>query len=751
MAATYYYVPGGSGSLDKANAPAGATLVQLSPYMSTADKDYIARANAAARLSPGAGATDQHLQSLVATGTAAKPAVVPIGIPGTFQATTPLYNRYPTESLNPSSLEFVQGYGDRQYLPFMTNQGKSALYEPDKLDPYNRSGVYLDPNAQYRITDRASGKELYSGTGAEGLKNAFALSQKLSAQQGAKANWGVETYDPASQSWNLTAEDKVDPMGIEQIAGMALPIAAAFIPGLGTIGSILAATAAGGAGAAISDQDILKGALMGGLGAAGGSLLGPAIQGVGTGAAKVATTLGKAAGTGLGTTAGGLATGKNLGDALLGGALAGAGSYLGGSLFGGSKAPSDFDKAFSPDYMSSLASGGNLGAGVGQAAGSAGSALGSAADDAITVIGNRLGSNIGSAVGSRAGTAIGNLATNLGTGTQAAQPPQNNDLNEITVTGRPNSDWLKILGGPLALGAGAAAALGAGAGAGAGAGSSAAAPATSTSTPANPSDITVTAARQNPSWLKDLGSPLSLGIDAATLAAIQQAASAAPATSSAATKASTVSKIGAGLKAAGILSSLLGGAAGGGGSASTIPGGLGSTDPIYKAKLPTPGVGGAFQVGGMGPNEARTLTAPAGGDWTKFGMGSATEDVAPSNIPQYGGVTPAGYNPATLQWLGPQPAAFDVKPVKKAMGGAFAVGGPGDGRSDDIPAQLSDGEYVMDAETVALLGNGSSKAGAAQLDKFRANIRKHKGRNLARGKFSVKAKQPDAYLSGGRS
>ena len=738
MAATYYYVPGGSGSLDKANAPAGATLVQLSPYMSTADKDYIARANAAARLSPGAGATDQHLQSLVATGTAAKPAVVPIGIPGTFQATTPLYNRYPTESLNPSSLEFVQGYGDRQYLPFMTNQGKSALYEPDKLDPYNRSGVYLDPNAQYRITDRASGKELYSGTGAEGLKNAFALSQNLSAQQGGKANWGVETYDPASQSWNLTAEDKVDPMGIEQIAGMALPIAAAFIPGLGTIGSILAATAAGGAGAAISDQDILKGALMGGLGAAGGSLLGPAIQGVGTGAAKVATTLGKAAGTGLGTTAGGLATGKNLGDALLGGALAGAGSYLGGSLFGGSKAPSDFDKAFSPDYMSSLASGGNLGAGVGQAAGSAGSALGSAADDAITVIGNRLGSNIGSAVGSRAGTAIGNLATNLGTGTQAAQPPQNNDLNEITVTGRPNSDWLKILGAPLALGAGAAAL---GTGIGAGAGSSAAA-----GTAAGPSDIVVQGVRpvpKIPPALLAVG-PLAGGITAAQVGA--GTAGTAPTASGT----STVSKIGAGLKAAGILSSLLGGAAGGG-SSSTIPGGLGSTDPIYKAKLPTPGVGGAFQVGGMGPNEARTLTAPAGGDWTKFGMGSATEDVAPSNIPQYGGVTPAGYNPATLQWLGPQPAAFDVKPVKKAMGGAFAVGGPGDGRSDDIPAQLSDGEYVMDAETVALLGNGSSKAGAAQLDKFRANIRKHKGRNLARGKFSVKAKQPDAYLSGGRS
>ena len=100
-------------------------------------------------------------------------------------------------------------------------------------------------------------------------------------------------------------------------------------------------------------------------------------------------------------------------------------------------------------------------------------------------------------------------------------------------------------------------------------------------------------------------------------------------------------------------------------------------------------------------------------------------------------------------------------PVKKAHGGAigyaeggsdtrsFAVNGPGTGRSDSIPAKLSDGEYVMDAETVALLGDGSSKAGADKLDQMRVNLRKAKGRNLAEGKFSVKAKQPLAYLSGG--
>lgn len=79
-------------------------------------------------------------------------------------------------------------------------------------------------------------------------------------------------------------------------------------------------------------------------------------------------------------------------------------------------------------------------------------------------------------------------------------------------------------------------------------------------------------------------------------------------------------------------------------------------------------------------------------------------------------------------------------------GGDQYVKGPGTGRSDEIPAQLSDGEYVMDAETVAMLGDGSSDAGAKKLDTLRENLRKHKGRTLAKGKFSPDAKQPAQYM-----
>lgn len=77
------------------------------------------------------------------------------------------------------------------------------------------------------------------------------------------------------------------------------------------------------------------------------------------------------------------------------------------------------------------------------------------------------------------------------------------------------------------------------------------------------------------------------------------------------------------------------------------------------------------------------------------------------------------------------------------------VRGAGDGRSDSIDARLSDGEYVIDAETVALLGNGSTRAGAAMLDQMRQGIRQQKGKALAKGKFSPDAKSPLAYMKGG--
>lgn len=90
-------------------------------------------------------------------------------------------------------------------------------------------------------------------------------------------------------------------------------------------------------------------------------------------------------------------------------------------------------------------------------------------------------------------------------------------------------------------------------------------------------------------------------------------------------------------------------------------------------------------------------------------------------------------------------------PQQLARGGAlsqvaYLAKGSGTGRSDEIPARLSDGEFVIDAETVALLGDGSTEAGATRLDEMRKRIRQHKGKALAKGKFSANAKSPLNYI-----
>jgi hypothetical protein len=48
--------------------------------------------------------------------------------------------------------------------------------------------------------------------------------------------------------------------------------------------------------------------------------------------------------------------------------------------------------------------------------------------------------------------------------------------------------------------------------------------------------------------------------------------------------------------------------------------------------------------------------------------------------------------------------------------------GRGTGQSDDIPAMLHEGDYVIDADAVAALGDGSNKAGAQRLDELRGRL-----------------------------
>ena len=69
----------------------------------------------------------------------------------------------------------------------------------------------------------------------------------------------------------------------------------------------------------------------------------------------------------------------------------------------------------------------------------------------------------------------------------------------------------------------------------------------------------------------------------------------------------------------------------------------------------------------------------------------------------------------------------------------FYANGRGTGQSDDIPAMLHDGDYVMDADTVASLGDGSSKAGAQALEDLRTKV----PHRMAEGGKAVPAKIAD--------
>lgn len=173
---------------------------------------------------------------------------------------------------------------------------------------------------------------------------------------------------------------------------------------------------------------------------------------------------------------------------------------------------------------------------------------------------------------------------------------------------------------------------------------------------------------------------------------------------------------------------LLGGSGAPTGQQGVMPGGMkGGLNPIFSAQLPPPSSVG----GGLGPQAVQPRQMNE--DWNTYGF--RPERSFFTNVPQRnyakGGEVEGEYAVRSAHPRG-------------------IVNGEGTGRSDDITAGLSDGEYVIDAETVALLGDGSTRAGADALDAFRVNIRKHKGKKLAKGKFSDHAKQPHAYLPGGK-
>ena len=74
------------------------------------------------------------------------------------------------------------------------------------------------------------------------------------------------------------------------------------------------------------------------------------------------------------------------------------------------------------------------------------------------------------------------------------------------------------------------------------------------------------------------------------------------------------------------------------------------------------------------------------------------------------------------------------------------VEGDGDGTSDDVAAMLANGEFVIPADIVAALGNGSNDAGAHVLDQFLSVVRQDNHSN-APDELPPESKGPLAYLA----
>ena len=633
----------------------------------------------------------------------------------------------------------------------------------NKGNPTSQTGgntFAVRPDQPVRLVDHRTNQVVFEGSGYDAARKATELGQGLTDQFGRKANYSIQTADPTG-AYNTVAYEKKNKstLGkIANVAGTVLPIAVSMIPGLQVLGPVLSQMAAAGAGAALKGNDPLKAAALAGLTAGGGQvlssskLLGPAF----TAATGLGTRAAGAIGSGLGATAGGLATGQSLKSSLLGGAASGALSYAGptiqqglginpipgGRLFTGSTPSVGAD-----GYTGLTVTGGGTTSSpnftLGGSPNKIQQALAQGSEvpyDGITAIGNRLGNAFGVNFGGDQFGAPGQDQSAFDRLTGPTDP--NEILVRATPATQPSSVSLSpdVLAGMAEFGRNPIISEG----------SKIERPTSAGFMPTDFGVIDRVSGMENyaENPIDVIGSKRVL--PEPTSVSVMPPLDPLPPLDLKPDPELT-DKDGKKLSLADALAllNLVGGIAGGGGGGGGGTPGSQAINPIFSAKLPTPGKDGAFKVGGL------DYTTPPATDAYRYAMGPAMDIPAGMNLS--GATSPyAGYGPGTL-------GEETFKRVTgMAHGGAmgyargssrdsFAVDGPGTGRSDDIPAVLSDGEYVIDAETVALLGDGSSKAGAKKLDEMRVKVRKHKGRNLAKGKFSVNAKRPEKYLSGGRT
>ena len=229
-------------------------------------------------------------------------------------------------------------------------------------------------------------------------------------------------------------------------------------------------------------------------------------------------------------------------------------------------------------------------------------------------------------------------------------------------------------------------------------------------------------------------------------------------------------------------------------SASSVPGFMGPVDYSIASGAPSAssGISGLAKAGTMpgfeiagGPATSQLgLTAPAGamssaapanssmfGKAGEFfegltpkqkllaggagiaGIGMISDQLrggVPKKKPYEGPLSRFNYNPDTYRPYNYGYAAGGIASLGGYSDGGRMLKGPGDGMSDSIPARigakqparLADGEFVVPADVVSHLGNGSTDAGAKQLYSMMNKVRKDRTGNSKQGRQI----QPRKYL-----
>jgi len=194
-----------------------------------------------------------------------------------------------------------------------------------------------------------------------------------------------------------------------------------------------------------------------------------------------------------------------------------------------------------------------------------------------------------------------------------------------------------------------------------------------------------------------------------------------------------------------------GGGSGGGGGGGSGGGGSGGNGGFFQSSLTpqiTQGSSGAINLG-TGINVTPQLTNSASGPLSYVAQGGLIEGYAKGGPLSFQHQISQGYSfspidlfhhvgPHFEQLSSTMPA---VKAETYAEGGEIEhnpefyseggiqhryVQGDGDGTSDGVPAMLANGEFVIPADVVSALGNGSSDSGSKVLDELLQTVREHK-------------------------